>query len=60
MPIFVVFFLWQLHASTAARWENDWDQKLEFTCPAGQGIYMIETDGFFGSKGLFGKKNDRK
>lgn len=58
MPIFLLF-LWQLHAGSAARWENDWDQKLEFTCPAGQGIYMIETDGFFGRKG-FGKKNDRK
>lgn len=59
MPPLVVFFLWLLHAASGARWENDWDDKLEFTCPAGQGIYMIETDGNFGYKGA-GNKNDRK
>jgi len=46
--------------ASAARFENEWDQKLDFTCPpnSGQGIYFIETDGHFNS--MFADKNDRK
>jgi len=56
-----VFVLLLANAASASRFENDWDDSLEFTCDpmSGEGIYMIETDGNFGRK-LSGKPNDRK
>ena len=46
--------------ASAARFENEWDQNLDFTCPpnSGQGIYFIETDGHFTSR--WKDKKDRK
>ena len=46
--------------ASAARFENEWDQSLDFTCPSnsGEGIYFIETDGHFNS--VWRDKNDRK